>query len=159
MQSSITAVVVLAAVALGATIVWAQATRATVQGDMVVTGYFPGREWWSDGILHMRDVGMTTAFTGDLEGTASGTVNNTYDPVTGSGEGFGTIALDVTWGDVSGTFAGRWTQKVIDNVINGQVVLHGSGGFAGMLMKGTFTTTWGAPDYEYELVILNPHGE
>lgn len=155
----LTGIALLAAVILVAGIVGAKATRTAVEGDVVITSYSPGREWWSNGILHMRDVGMTFAMTGDVQGTGGGTVNNNFDPQTGNGQGWGTEFLDVTWGDLSGTFEGSWTQKVTNFQIVGESVLHGSGDFAGMLMKSTFTATWGAPGYGYEALILDPHGE
>jgi len=162
-------VVLLAAVLLITGIVWAKATQTPIAGTetITVTGD-PVRFWVDDeGITHYRGLPGEIDFTsGDLDGTGSFVVNVNLDPVTGNGDESGAATINVTWGELSGTFEGRLTAIFTAGISSGTVVYHGiSGDFQGMkmMMNYSLNTTTGPPGTSwpvtYDAIVLDPHGE
>lgn len=140
----------------------AQATETEVKGRMVgfVMGD-PAKPAWTDedGITHFRGVPSWGDVTGDLEGDAYSEFNLDVNMETGDGWGAGTVILNVSWGELSGTFEGRYMIKFTGWLVTGSGVAHGTGDFEGM--KDIYTL-WGdflSPDRDWEGIILDPHGE
>ena len=159
-------VVLLAAVLLITGIVWAEATKTSIAGTMTVTvSGDPVRYWVDDqGITHYRGLPADYDFiSGDLTGDGSSVVNVNIDPL-GNGDESGAATIDVTWGELSGTFEGRLTATYTYGISIGTAVYHGvSGGdFEGMKMMLSYlmdTTTDQPWLVTYDAIILDPHGE
>ncbi len=159
-------IAVLFSVIFAMTVVGAKATKTAVSGtySSIIVGS-PERMWTSGGgILHIRRMPTQLTFpapgtTSDLVGTGIGVVNLNLDP-SGTGDVTSFWTLNVSWGSLSGTFEGRFTAKVIENVADAKAVLHGTADdFVGMKMHlkihgGSFGTP-----LEFEGIILDPHGE
>jgi hypothetical protein len=162
-------VVLLAAVLLITGIVWAEATHTPIAGTETITVTGPPVRLWEDdeGIAHYRGLpGVIDFPSGDLDGTGSFVVNVNLDPVTGNGDESGAATINVTWGELSGTFEGRLTATFTAGISSGTVVYHGiSGDFQGMKMMMSYSldTTTGPPGTPwlatYEAIVLDPHGE
>lgn len=160
-------VVLLAGVMLITGIVWAKATKTPVAGLIQVTPHPPqdAERWWIDdeGILHYRGLPADLLLLdGPLEGTGNAVVNLNIDLLTGNGDESGAVTYQVTWGDLSGTFEGRFSTTYTGGVGTGHGVYHGTGDLAGMkLMVDISIVAVGDPPFEaaYEGIILDPHGE
>jgi len=161
-------VVLLAAVLIITGIAWAKATKTAVTGITLVTPreeHEPLREWIDDdGIWHVRGEVADYVHVGDLEGTGVGVVNLNLevDPFTGNGDESGYSTSEMTWGELSGTFEGRFSVTYTGWVGVGHGVYHGTGDFAGMKLMEDFTVdlTVGPPYVvNFEGIILDPHGE
>ena len=162
-------VVLLAAVLLVTGIVWAEATKTPIAGAQTVQVVGPPERDWVDdeGIEHYRGFPSVFVFvSGDLDGTGSSVVNVNYDPATGNGDESGAATIDVTWGELSGTFEGHLTGTYAAGFSTGTVVYHGiSGDFEGMKMMMSYRmdTTTALPGWPwlvtYDVIILDPHGE
>ena len=99
-------------------------------------------------------------FSGDLEGTGAGIVNINMDMLTGNGDESGYSISEPTWGELSGTFEGRFCVTYTGGVGIGHGVYHGTGDFAGMKLMEDFTIVLVQPYVvNFEGVILDPHGE
>lgn len=155
-------IALLASVLLVGGIVWAEATKTPVEGTHSVEVVGAAERHWVDdeGIEHYRGLPMQFHYpTGDLEGTGWGEININLDPM-GNGDESGSGTWDLTWGDLSGTFEGRFTATVTYGVSNGSVVLQGtSGDFVGMKVIVTTQTYYGTFTGNYQGIILDPQGE
>jgi hypothetical protein len=157
-------VVLLAGVMLITAIVWAKATKTPIAGRIQVIPGGPedAERYWVDdeGIVHYRGL-PASLFTldGPLEGTGTAVVNVNYDPVTGNGDESGTITFELTWGELSGTFEGRFSATYTNWVSNSSAVYHGTGDFEGMKMMADATMSLLDFVSAYEGIILDPHGE
>ena len=154
-------VVLLIAVLLITGIAWAKATKTSIAGHMqVIPGASVDRHWIDDeGIEHYR--GLTASLLlldGPLVGTGSAVVNINVDPF-GNGDESGAVTLDVTWGDLNGTFEGRLSATYIGGISYSSTVYHGTGDFEGMKMKVNATMSFADFVAAYEGIILDPHGE
>jgi len=142
-------------------IVGGQATRTTIAGYVDI-GPSVGGEWWESGpISHGRGVMVNYDVydsSDTLIGTGSGVVNVNYNRETGDGQEWGSMTFDMTLGGV-GTFEGRFSERISNWYVEGQVVLHGTGDSAGLMAKGSFAGPWLNAIRPFELVILDPHGE
>jgi hypothetical protein len=158
----LTAVVVLAAVALGGAIVWAQATKTTLSCLGVVTG--GGWDEWREGgnIAHGRGTWYYDVYdeSGTTKiGTGYGIMNVNFNMETVNGVQSGSMTFDLTEGGI-GTFEGRFTEKMTSSYWEGKVVLHGTGDSAGLKAKGTWGPVhWYNPVRPFQIVILDPHGD
>ena len=91
-------------------------------------------------------------------GTGSGLVNVNYNRETGDGQEWGSMTFDMTLGGL-GTFEGRFSEKITNWIVEGQVVLHGTGDSTGLKAKARYGGPWLNPIRPFEMVILDPHGE
>ena len=159
--------VLLAAVVLITGIVWAEATQTPIAGTLTVAMSGPPARYWVDdeGIEHYRGLPAVYNFlSGDLSGTGSSVVNVDFDPLTGNGHESGAATINVTWGELSGTFEGRLSGTYTYGISTGTAVYHGtSGDFEGMKMMMSYSYSLGEPyepwPVDYEAIILDPHGE
>ena len=148
--------------------VWATGTAKAIKIEVTGTTWVtpreqePLRDWIDDdGIWHVRGAVADYEFVGDLTGDGIGVVNINLHPITGNGEESGCSISELTLGDVSGTFEGRFSVKYTGWVGIGNGVYHGTGGFAGMKLMQDFTIdlTTGEPyAVNFEGIILDPHG-
>jgi hypothetical protein len=149
-------------------VVWAAGTdkaiKIEVTGTTLVTPreQEPLRDWADDdGIWHVRGAVADYEFLGDLTGDGIGVVNINLHSITGNGEESGCSILELTLGDVSGTFEGHFSVKYTGWVGIGSGVYHGTGGFAGMKLMEDFTidlTTGESYTVSFEGIILDLHG-
>jgi hypothetical protein len=166
-QKILADVVLLAAVLLVTGIVWAKATKTAVTGTTYVipSEQEPIREWIDgDGIWHVRGEVANYIHEGDLEGTGVGVVNLNLDFATGNGDESGYSTSEMTWGELNGTFEGRFSVTYTGWVGIGHGVYHGTGDFAGMKFMEDFVIDFTVtPDPPYVVTfngtILDPHGE
>ena len=146
----------------------AKAKKTDVTGTTYVTPSEeppPLKRWIDDdGILHIRGSVSEYVYEGDLVGIGRGLVNLDLDLSTGDGHESGYSTSELTWGDLSGTFAGLFEVTYTGFVGIGHGVYHGTGDFAGMKLFQDFTVFLdliAGPPYEVitEGTILDPHGK
>ena len=116
-----------------------------------------------DGILQLRGIPVEATFQGSLiSWTNTVVVNDNVNLATGDEVGWGTFAIDLTWGDLRGTFEGR--HMALFTVDSGllRFIGHGGGDFEGMGLMGMAIqdpNTVGLPIenliWLHEVVILN----
>ncbi|MCI0693056.1 hypothetical protein L0337_13750 [candidate division KSB1 bacterium] len=94
-------------------------------------------EVFPDGSVKLNGCQLAGPVTKDLKGTATAIVTGRQDAV-GNGRFRGTLTLDVSMGDLSGTFEGRFQGKWTAGIAEGKIKAQGTGGFEGMKMKATF---------------------
>jgi hypothetical protein len=155
-------IAVLACLLLVAGIVWAKATKTQIEGHIqVIPGTYAEKYWVDDeGIVHYR--GLTAdllLLDGPLEGTGTAVVNINLDPATGNGDESGAVTYQVTWGELSGTFEGRFSATYTGGFSYSSHVYHGTGDFEGMKMMIDATMSFADFKAAYEGIILDPHGE
>ena len=147
---------------LVAGIVWAKAaTETPVAGQWInfVHGD-PARAWIDeDGISHIRGQPYWVEVIGDLEGEAISVCYLNLDLATGNGDGGGTVTYNVSWGELSGSFEGRFIVTLTDWWAAGHGVAHGTGDFEGMKLMITLEGNFFWPWRDWEGIILDPHGE
>lgn len=144
-----------------------KATNTAVTGTRFVipSGQTPTREWTDeDGVWHVRGSVAFVDFEGDLVGPGIAVVNLNLDRATGNGDESGYLTAELTWGELSGTFAGRFSLTYTGWVGVGHGVYHGTGGFAGMKFMEDFVIDFTAtpvPPYavDFDGIILDPHGK
>lgn len=154
-------VVLLAGVLLITGIAWAKATKTPIEGHMlVIPGTQPEKYWVDDeGIAHYRGLTADLVFLdGPVEGTGIAVVNLNLDQF-GNGDESGALTFEVTWGELSGTFEGRFSATWTGGVSNSNTVCHGTGGFEGMKMMTHATMPGSTLVSAYEGIMLDPHGE
>ncbi|MBW8040348.1 MAG: hypothetical protein FVQ85_10145 [Planctomycetes bacterium] len=159
---TIACLTLLVGVVLITSIVWAKATESPVEGDVTITGFIgsPVMEWTDeDGIQHVRGQSFSHDVTGDTVGSGTGVINWNLNPATGDGDEFGTLASNKTWGEISGTFQGRFSNTITGWSVLGHTTVHGGGGFEGMKMILTLSGTFGSGVRHYDGIILDPQGE
>ncbi len=155
--------VLIASLLLATTGVQAKATKTPFTHLAIVTAEgVPERMWMDEeGILHIRGLTVTFDQTGDMTGTSVVVANLNIDPSTGNGHMWGSRTFVGTWhspwGDLSGTFEGRFTGTLTAGALFGKRVSHGSGGFEGMKEKATVYSIGPGVSWN-EGIILNPHG-
>jgi hypothetical protein len=83
--------------------------------------------------------------------------------MTGDGDESGAVTFEATWGELSGTFEGRFSATYTGWVGTGHGVYHGTGDLAGMKFMEDFSIViWPLePPFggNYGGIILDPHGE
>jgi hypothetical protein len=162
----IAAIAVLTAGLLLTGIAWAKATKTPVTATKLVTpsGLTPTRDWTDeDGIWHVRgSVAYVDYVEGDLHGSGRAVVNLNFDMSTGNGDESGYSTAELTWGELSGTFEGRFSVTYTGFVGVGRGVYHGSEDFAGMkLMEDFIVILAETPPFVVysDGTILDPHGQ
>jgi hypothetical protein len=127
--------------------VWAEATKIPLPEVTFTYAGAPGPEtriWTTDGqIQHIRRLPYELNGAGDdLTVAISGVCNHNRSLVTLDGNFWGSDhSVDVTWGELSGTFRGTHSGKTIDWVGYSTHVYHGvSGDFEGckLMLDGVF---------------------
>lgn len=93
-------------------------------------------EVFPDGSVKFNDCELAGPVTGDLEGTATLILTGKQDAV-GDGRFRATFTMDVSMGDLSGTFEGRVKGKFTAGIAEGKLKARGTGGFEGMKMRAT----------------------
>ncbi|MFX0210580.1 MAG: hypothetical protein ACFFDT_31660 [Candidatus Hodarchaeota archaeon] len=142
--------------------VQAGATAAEFTSIETITDPGQGKVWFESNMMYIRDAIFTASVEGDdLYGFLTGEGNFNIDMNTGNGVGWGTNIFDGYYRDMKVGFEGSSTCKIIQffgpsTSILGKFVSHGSQGFDGMLIKGTFVTV--GADLILSGVILDPHG-
>ncbi|UCG56119.1 MAG: hypothetical protein JSU70_14750 [Phycisphaerales bacterium] len=156
--------VLLAGVLLLTGIVWAKATKDTVEGTFgyAPTSWPPPRLWTDEeGVTHMRDISYWAWSTGGLDITMYGTCNHNRDMATGDGDFWGDDhTVEVSWGDLTGTFRGRYGGITVNHAGSSNHSYQGiSGDFVGWKLR--FDATWDfvGKTGAFEGVLHNPHGE
>ena len=156
-------VVFIASVLLVPGVSWDKATTEEVSAVMTRTGVIPpDKQWVAENILHLRSQTEMGEITGDLEGTYTAVGNTQLDLLTGEGQNVGKGVMILTGADRTGTFECIYVGKLSDfgDSFILWTVAHGiSGDVEGMKLMGT--ATWSSADesYDFEGLILDPHGE
>ncbi len=157
-------IVALIGLLLTAGYAWAEATETPVAGErsVIPRAELPKRDWVDDELVwHVRGARADLVLSGDMVGTGLAIVNFNLDLMTGDGDESGWVTLELTWGDLSGTFEGRFSTTYTNGAGTGHGVYHGTGDFAGMKFMEDFSVVLDEPPYvaTYEGIILDPHGE
>jgi hypothetical protein len=138
-------------------------TFTPVSGDAHWVIVDPGKVWIDEeGIQHIRDAVMEWEFLtgeGDLVGSGWGIYNMNIDPLTGEGDTQGFHYLDLSFGPLSGTFAGHADCVINGFVMAGDYIAHGDGGFEGMKLKMGVTLVFGSGMAEYDGILHDPKGK
>ena len=124
---------------------FAAATTTDITATATLTITDPGNQWVSGGIFHLRNQTQSGPVTGDITGTVTvtGRSDVTVADMTGTGSGKFTITAGAgTW---EGSFEGRFD----GGVFSGKLVTHGTGAFAGQILRGSISQT--APNRIYFL--------
>lgn len=158
--------VIVVSLLLATTSVQAKATETPYTGVESTDSFgVPERAWMADGVLHVRGLPVENTFEGTFaEGAFSFSndvvFNLNLDPATGDGDAFGSFALDGTWGDLQGSFEGRWTMEITTGAVLLAYVGQGSGDFEGMKImgKGTGSLPIETMIITHEGIVLAPHG-
>jgi len=156
-------VVFIASVLLVPGVSWDKATTEEVSAVMTRTGVIPPyKQWIAENILHIRGQTEIGEITGDLEGTYTAVGNTQLDLLTGEGQNVGKGVLILTGAGRTGVFECIYVGKLSDfgDSFILWTVAHGiSGDVEGMKLMGT--ATWSSADgsYDFEGLILDPHGE
>jgi hypothetical protein len=105
----------------------------------------PERQWYSDGVLHIRGQLISGTITGDLEGTISIVINLNINE-DGSNEQWGTFVITTLEVTYEGTFQSG----------NGETgTFRGEGNDGTSLTQGRF---FNDEESHIEGIILDPHG-
>ncbi len=130
----------------------AATTPITATASLTVTD--PGTTQVSAGIAHIRDQTQAGPVSGDITGTLTVTGRSDVAVATETGTGSGTFTIVTADGNWEGRFAGRFEA----GLFSGKIVAQGSGGLAGLNLRGTISQT--APNRVYDLAgtILSPGG-
>jgi hypothetical protein len=148
------------------TTVMAPAIEIPVSGFYIGSATWPGKSWMTkDGILHVKGAVGEGPISGDVPGTMVFTLNAEIDLNTGVGVMHGKYVSYHEYGDFEGTYRTENTGVVF---YEGTAIAKGTGAYEGMVMRTSF---WGynlylggyiGPDgvyFDYEAIILSPHGE
>lgn len=155
--------VLLAGVVLITGVVWAKATKDEVQGTFGYAGDLSQAKIWTDaeGVTHLRNIPYSAWSTGGLDITMYGTCNHNRDMVTGDGDFWGDDhKVEVTWGDLTGTFRGRYGGITVEHAgISNHSYQGISGDFVGWKLR--FDATWDfvGKTGAFTGILHNPHGE
>jgi hypothetical protein len=115
----------------------------------------PAKMWETPGFTHIRSWLHEGYLTGDLDWDILYDGNNNLDLATFTGVGWGPISFITD----SGTFDGKMVLHFENFYITGKFVCHGTGGFAGMHLKGTVEADFTSLDPPVITVVIhNPHG-
>ena len=134
---------------------FAAATTTPVSASGTLTITDPGKQWVSDdGIGHIRDQVQTGPVSGDLSGSIMVTGRSDLTVATQTGTGSGKFTITATGGTWEGSFEGTFD----GGVFSGKLVAHGTGDFAGSLLRGTISQTEPNRSYTLTGTILNPGG-
>jgi hypothetical protein len=113
----------------------------------------PGKQWASDdGIAHIRHQVQTGPVSRDLSGSIMVTGRSDVTVATQTGTGSGKFTITATGGTWEGRFGGTFD----GGVFSGKLVAHGTGDFAGSLLRGTISQTEPNRSYTLTGTILNP---
>lgn len=134
---------------------FAAATTTPVSASGTLTITDPGKQWVSGGIAHTRDQVQTGPVNGDLSGSIVVTGRADLTVATQTGTGSGMFTITATGG---GTWEGRFEGRFDGGVFSGKLVAHGTGDFAGSLLRGTISQTMPNRFYMLTGTILNPGG-
>ena len=160
---SILTLALLAGVVLMTGVVWAKATKDTVQGEFGYAGDLSQAKIWTDeeGVTHLRNIPYSAWSTDGLDITMYGTCNHNRDMATGDGDFWGSDhEVLVTWGDLTGTFRGRYGGITVNHAGYSNHSYQGiDGDFVGWKLR--FDATWDfiAKTGAFEGILHNPHGE
>ena len=151
-------VVVVAVLAI-AGVAFAQASKTEVQSlitGAVVLDYGDGF-FDDEGILHVRGALQLEEVVGDLEGDLYVWIDFDVDPVTWTGDARGEILFACSWGDLEGTFEGRFSGTWDQGYFDGHWELKGTeGDFVGKQLK---VDNYGTLPQVVEGIVLDPHGD
>lgn len=102
----------------------------------------PGKIEFVDSTLYLSgQVNRGSFVAGDLQGTATVTVNAEVDFRTGSGRGDGTFIFSITGvkgESVAGDWEGEFSGKITGPLLSGDLSGTGNGDLAGFRIEGTF---------------------
>jgi len=152
---------VLVCVLIGSNTVWAGCIFTPVSGTMTFeVDDETGSQWFDEeGILHIRDRIMYWNFTeGSLVGSGWGIFNVNIDPISGIGDTQGFHYFDVSYGGISGTFAGHAEGYYTGFFMVADYIGRGEGGFAGVMLRTTANLFYFSDQAAYEGVLQDPHG-
>jgi len=155
--------VLLAGVVLITGVVWAKATKDDVDCEFDYGGTYTAKQWIDDdNVLHLRGItyGLTST-SGNIEIDIGGVCNHNYDLNTGDGDFWGDDhKVEVTWGDLTGTFRGRYGGITVEHAgISNHSYQGISGDFVGWKLR--FDATWDfiGKTGAFTGILYNPHGE
>jgi hypothetical protein len=137
MKKTIVSILIILALLLTTTTVFAKAERTALSGTEHMFFGAPGSVATSDGWVQLRDVPLTGTFDfGTLQGTETQLVNAKLDPVTGNGIVWGTVTyIDSATGiTCSGVREGKLTNYLITAKITARCS-------DGSLLQGTLQDT------------------
>jgi hypothetical protein len=118
-------------------------TPVTATASLTVTN--PGTTMVSAGIAHIRGQTQAGPVSGDITGNITVTGRSDVTVATETGTGSGTFTIITAGGNWEGRFAGRFDT----GFFSGNIVAQGSGGLAGLSLRGTISQT--APNRVYNL--------
>ena len=136
---------------------FAAATTTPVSASGTLTISDPGKQWVTDdGVAHIRDQVQTGPVSGDLSLSGSIVVTGRSDVTvaTQTGTGSGKFTITTTGGTWEGSFEGTFD----GGVFSGKLVAHGTGDFAGSLLRATISQTEPNRSYTLTGTILKPGG-
>jgi hypothetical protein len=133
---------------------FAVATTTPVTATTSLTVTDPGTTQVMAGRAHIRGQTQAGPVSGDIVGTITVTGRSDVTIATQDGTSSGTFTIVTADGSWDGHFAGRFDA----GLFSGNIVAQGSGGLAGLTLKGDISQT--APNREYTLagMILSPGG-
>jgi hypothetical protein len=111
----------------------AATTPVTASGTLSITD--PGTQWLSDGVVHTRHQTQSGPVNGDITGsiTVTGKSDVTLPEMNGTGSGRFTITTD------QGSWKGRFEGTFQGGMFSGQIVAHGTGAYAGSVLRGNIS--------------------
>jgi len=160
------ATAMLASLVLICGVTWAQSIKIPITGVDELALSDPGIEWTDEeGITHYRGVVYAGVGAGQdidgvpINGTCVYVYNVNIDMVTGDGDINGTSFVEETYGDLTGTWEGRFAGTIEGFVITCNFNYpHGSGDFAGWHARGVVTAIFGGSSDQWEGIIHIPGG-
>ena len=103
----------------------------------------------SGGIFHLRNQTQSGPVTGDITGTVTVVGRSDVEVATMTGTGSGKFTITGTGVDAGGTWEGSFEGRFDGGVFSGKLVTHGTGAFAGQILRGSISQT--APNRIYFL--------
>ena len=153
-------VAVVAVLALAGAVV-AKASKTPVESSIVGADliYLGDGFVDDDGILHVRGQLLKEYVVGDLEGILYVDADFDVEPLTWTGDMRGKLRFVGTWGDLEGTFEGRFSGTWDNRYFDGQWELKGTAGdFVGKQLKVDNYGPGTGPQV-VEGIVLDPHGD
>jgi hypothetical protein len=153
-------VAVIAVLAVTGVVV-AQASKTSVESYIVGAEVIDLGDGFvdEDGVLHVRGQLLKEYMIGDLVGVLYVDADFDVDPVTWTGDMRGELRFVGSWGDLEGTFEGRFSGTWDYGYFDGDWELKGTAGdFVGKQLKVENYGPGSGPQV-VEGIVLDPHGD
>ncbi len=150
-------IVLLSSLIVGTATTQAKHVNATINFEYVYDSYGDPLKFWydKDGVYHaIKTPHYGHILAGDIEGDIYYNGNVVLDFTTFSGKGGGIIEFTGTYNDEVAGFRGKLIFTIEFGVVTGTMNCPGTGAFANLLLKGTFTAALGGSTF-VNMVIWN----